>query len=747
MRTVSIQAITFFLATMLFVSCRKDAEEDTSIPHGGMKVVLAVSNPAQAEGGTAGATSISTVAACRFEKGVLAEVLNGLVPDSSGVCLMSFKKQEGMLYCLANVPEKVTAGRFVPGVTSLDDFLQLTASDTEMASGSYLALTGEQSIFPTESISKMQLKRTVARVDLSTSLKGVQVHRVKANRIAGRGFLCPQTGRIMPQDVQYKDSLLEFAKPLEETTLPLLYLCEQENTMLEFEIYVSHNGGMHKLRARLPDRIARNTVYTLKVRGNGAKLDVEVLSADWSYGDITESALESGDFVDAEASVLPQGVRLNNTHDTVRVSFRENTFELALSISEGASVKVNGKAQGVAVSVLPASPGLNKTVHVNVRKSARRIRSPEETVYLDIYTGQTYAGRVVLVFESHPVLLTGRLDFKDLPEYDFGEYVDGEIGVLALPEGWSATSVADAGGPWLALKPEAGNPKKMRILAGWRPNDPLADGRVQEARFILSDGTSEETYTVKRRNWGLPVVNIDGTWWCKYNLRGNATGFEDQILPKDDALPESSLYAYLQSCTEDELLGLLGHQYQGGFPQGLPLAWDAAESKFYYEGTRSSVPGFTATADSLMVPPGYRVPRKEDFQAFSQNENFNLGKPGIRSFTNAAGQQVTVTVAMRNVNFLGHNYGLIGFYEFQVGNTGDKIVLCGLGYQFQLNTTGLISPTTILLATKGTTDWCWRIMGQTSPSNPVESWISFSLYKEIQTRTLRAVKEPVEYIY
>lgn len=745
MRTIAIQTMIFFLATVLLISCREDAEGNAFIPHGGMKVALAVSNPAGTEVGIAGATVISTVAAYRFEKGVLAEVLEGLVPDESGVCLMSFKKQEGVLYCLANVPDKVTAGRLVPGTSSLGEFLQLTASDTEMTSENHIALTGSRNILPTESVSRIPLKRTVARVDLSTSLKGVQVHRVKANQIASKGFLCPQTGQGVPQDVQYKDSLLQFTKPAEETTMPLLYLCEQENTILEFEIYASHNGGMHKLKARLPDRIVRNTVYTLKVRGNGSKLDIEVQSADWSYGEITESILESAGLIDTEASVLPEGVRLNATHDTVHVSYRENTFDLALSISEEASVEVKGKAQGVTISVLSASSDLNKTVHVNVTKSTKRIKCPEETIYLDVYTGQTYIGRMVLIFESHPVLLTGRLDFKDMPEYDFGDYVDGEIGWLTLPDGWTATPVTNADEPWLALKPEAGNPQKMRILAGWRPNDPLADGRIQEGKFILSDGTSEEAYIVRRRNWGLPVVNIGGTWWCKYNLRGNATDFEEQILPKDDALPESRLYGHLQSCTEDELLGLLGHQYQGGFSQGLPLAWDAAKSKFYYEGMRSSVPGFTVTADSLMVPPGYRVPRREDFLAFSQNDNFNLGKPGTRSFTNAAGQQVIVSIAMRNISFLGHNYGLTGFYEFQVGNTGGRIVLCGLGYQ--LNTTASISPTTILLATKGTTDWCWRIMGLSSSNNPVESWISFLIYKEIQTRTLRAVKEPVEYIY
>lgn len=64
---------------------------------------------------------------------------------------------------------------------------------------------------------------------------------------------------------------------------------------------------------------------------------------------------------------------------------------------------------------------------------------------------------------------------------------------------------------------------ELRILGGWKPNDPKADDRTQEGRIIIADadGSNSESYSLRRRNWGLPVVEIDGTWWCKYNLRGS----------------------------------------------------------------------------------------------------------------------------------------------------------------------------------------------------------------------------------
>ena len=89
--------------------------------------------------------------------------------------------------------------------------------------------------------------------------------------------------------------------------------------------------------------------------------------------------------------------------------------------------------------------------------------------------------------------------------------------------------------------------KSYRIVGGWKPNDPRADGRPQEGRIVISneDGTHKETYTVRRINWGLPVVKIGETWWCKYNLRGNVKSFEDQITIPNDPAPHHDLLSYL----------------------------------------------------------------------------------------------------------------------------------------------------------------------------------------------------------
>ena len=89
----------------------------------------------------------------------------------------------------------------------------------------------------------------------------------------------------------------------------------------------------------------------------------------------------------------------------------------------------------------------------------------------------------------------------------------------------------------MKIAPQEEGSNVYRVLAGWKPNDPTANGRVQEARIVIrnkADGSAREAYTVSRRNYGLPVTWLHGVWWCKYNARGNSKSFDDQILSSDD---------------------------------------------------------------------------------------------------------------------------------------------------------------------------------------------------------------------
>ena len=220
------------------------------------------------------------------------------------------------------------------------------------------------------------------------------------------------------------------------------------------------------------------------------------------------------------------------------------------------------------------------------------------------------SGRVTLVFAANPVRIEGLLQLDETGACDFGRYIEGELARITAPEGVELrVEFASGESHWMSLVPEEG---VYRLLGGWKPNDPQADGRMQEGFLVIAGagGEAVERYAVRRRNWGLPVVEIGGTWWCKYNLRGDVSRYEDQVLIKDDPAADAELADYLVSVDNADLLELLGDQYQAGNLQGLPLRHDG--SVFYHEGMASSGQNFGTFDPTMLAPYGYRVPGYDD---------------------------------------------------------------------------------------------------------------------------------------
>ena len=238
------------------------------------------------------------------------------------------------------------------------------------------------------------------------------------------------------------------------------------------------------------------------------------------------------------------------------------------------------------------------------------------------------------------------------------------------------------------------------------------------------------------------MVKIGETWWCKYNLRGNVKSFEDQVTIPDDPAPHEELLSYLTAAPEDELLALLGDQYQGGNQQGLPLCHDG--SVFYHEGMAASAQNFGVLPPTEMAPYGYQIPDYDDYLTFSKNGNFNLGGVGSRSYQNSKGQTIQITIVERDVNFLGHNYGVISFYDFEID--GAHYILNGLGHQWNA-TPGNISRMNLLLATYGSSSQTWVMEGYASQQKPNENWIKYTANNSTKTRVIRCIKTPVEYTY
>ena len=684
--------------------------------------------------------NVKSLKGFRFENGMLKEVFASLRVDEKGQCSFRPLDKKGEVYFLANGESVEGVDGLRPGVSSLDDFMELETSCPSVVADA-LPMTGMMPFADAGTSSSVRMKRSVARVDLSSFVKGVVVKSVVVRNVLLNGYVNESDVVRVPQTSKKSDFERTFGDAaFTNCREPLLYLAEQKNDALFVEIMVDFNGSWHRIETRLPDVIRRNTVYNLQIRGLGASLAVNVLSGDWENGEDISSENRPLGLVSPSASEFSEGVRISAANDTVYVPYYGAAFRLALEGEKDGKVEVDGIVPGVVVRQTTAR-NLQHIADVSVSSAVRMPGTTTDYLYLNMYSQGVLSGRVVLVFEENPVKLEGKISFDSERVCDFGRYIDGELARITLPEGWNIRLEFAEGSPrWMKLDGQEG---VWRVLGGWKPNDPNADGRVQEARIVISgtDGL-RDTYTVKRVNWGLPVVNIHGTWWCKYNLRGNVKRFEDQITIQKDPASHEELAGYLMTCDEEELLELMGEQYQGGNPDGMPLSHDG--SNFYYDGMKSSAQNFGTMDPAEMAPDGYRIPSYEDYAFYSWGDNVNMGGVGSRPFNNKTGQRLNVTVSERDVSFLGRHFGVVAFYDFQLD--GKHWVLFGLGHQWN-TVPGNISRMNILLATYGHPSSTWGMEGYSNAEKPGNNWFKFVPQNSLKTRTVRCIKTPVEYIY
>lgn len=722
----------------LLSGCQKEKIRQDNAADGSLRISI-ISSGMNYGITTESETNIHTLDAYHFENGILSKSFNSLQIDEKGVCRLDIKQKNGMLYFLANDANITSRANLTNNVTTLEEFLQLTATADEMTSKSLL-MSGHTELDGENASLSVSLKRTVARIDLESAFQDAEVNSITIRDIALIGLVNEGGNKSVLTNIEKTDLTKDFGEqPFKNKKESLYYLPEQTSNGHEVEIMMTANGGWHRLRTTLP-ALKRNTVYTLRVYGNGANLNVEVLTDNWESGDSSASGLTLKGLVDKENSQLSEGVTVNERGDTVFVPCWESNFQLTLSAETGAEVSIFGGAEGVTVTPATRSRELSPVAQINVASRQKMPGSKHEYVYLDVHKDQVQTGRVVLVFTPNPIELSGLIQFDENGECDFNRYVDGELARLILPEGKTATlRFGEEEAQWMKLTDEGNN--TYRLLGGWKPNDPKADGREQAGELIITDkdGSHPETYTIRRLNWGLPVVNVNGTWWCKYNLRGNVKNFNDQILINSDPAKDSSLADYLTSCSDDEFLHILGDQYQAGNPEGLQLTHD--DSSFYYEGYKSQTNNFGTLSPTVMAPDGYQIPDFDDYRFFTGSTNFNLGYFNPGAFNNGLGQRLNFKVVERNATFQGLQYGPVTFYDFEY--EGSHWTICGLGHQWDATS---ISKMMILLATYGNGGSTWMIEGY-SNSEGRGNWFKYTGNNAQKTRTIRCIKTPVEYIY
>ncbi len=731
---MSIKNIFAIMVSFAVISC---TDKETMNEHNGANSVILprVSSYNYTSGNdeTTETNEIETLNACLFENGVMTRVYSDIDPLAG----IKIDDSKGRLYMVANIEGN---NSYNIGMSE-EEWLSTTVTHTGGVNLTYMSGVIDLS---DASHGVLQLYRGVARIDVNVSGNhDLSVSDIMFKNVAQQSYLNRRNTVESPKGTNYDDVIPVIDTPLTGSTYGVAYLCEQSSDNISAVLTVNVDGELVEKEVALPSILKRNCVYTINVFKESVQADVTLSVTDWENGgDFNLAPNERGLTVDVEGTSFPAYAEVDSDRRGIVLSHYASDFIL--------SVDCDDELEFVADPELPMTVeriGGAENVGKNLFRITKKLWCPgmerleRKLMFRRKGFNENYPDDYVnVVMSENPVKLEGLIHFGDSASFDFGRYIDGELAVLNVPDDKVIRLEFDEKSPeWMKLEETADG--TYRILGGWRPNDAEADGRVQEGRIVISDasGMHNEIYTVKRQNWGLPVVNINGTWWCKYNLRGNVKDFTDQILVSNDPARGGSIADYLAGCTDDEYLNVLGDQYQAGNRDGLKLKNDG--TGFLFDGYSTNTDNFGTLNPGYMAPDGYEIPDYDDYRFFTWGTDCNLGYFNPGAFNNGLGQRLNFSVVEREATFLGYEYGNVTFYDFEYG--GEHLVLCGLGHQW--SETG-ISKKMILFATYGNSGNTWMIEGY-SKSEGRGNWFKFAASNAQKTRTIRCVKTPVEYIY
>lgn len=560
--------------------------------------------------------NVSNLQACLFENGELTEIYSQFTKENNQYVLQTNKKS-GHLYILGNTSGQVDLEALkAEGITE-EQWLHTTLSHTDDNATFFSGMTdlGKSS----DNTLALELARGLARFDLSIQAnRSIQVKRIVFKQMAQQAFLFSQNPVSAPANAEKKDKEIEPAQALEKDTQGIAYVYEQTGTDMKACVNMLSNGKETTLETSLPSTIKRNTVYVLNITADPATGAVKLNVIEWENGGEHNLSSEAGSLkVDTEASVLPENVTVND--DKNRVVLPYTATQLTLAIDCDDELEFIPDQMPLTVEHLSSSATAAQNVF-RIQKERWRLGVPGEEIKLRFHRkglDQTYPDDfLTLVLTENPTQMEGLLSYNDSYECDFGRYIDNELSILTLPESKKLTVEYEKGeDPWIKLDERAQVPGSYRVLAGWKPNDPTANGRIQKATLVIcnNDGTEREEYIVTRRNWGLPVTYLNGVWWCKYNAMGDSKDFKNQILSSNDPAAKAgkTVFDYLRECSPEEFFNLWKWQYQGKTTQGMQVIDDNGVAKL--EGYSTSTVHINKLEPTAMAPDGYEMPSVEEF--------------------------------------------------------------------------------------------------------------------------------------
>lgn len=507
----------------------------------------------------------------------------------------------------------------------------IISSENGHAEMAYTGVVSLKKYSTSANLIPVSLKRVAARFDLKISVAGkAEVYDITFKNIQKNAYLFPKSEIVSPENAPVTNIQFIPEQPYDDDRKGILYVYEQYNTDLKVELNALIDGKEYSLETYLPERISRNTVYSITLRKDVLDKDVQLTIEEWKDGEDTalKPGIDDRLTIDSSLSELPDNVTVADNGTMLILPHLETDFMIAVkSDSELEVLPVTDfslTVEPVALEELK-NKAASSLAGINMFRVRKKLYSPNmKTVDLKVrfhrkgLSNSYPEDNIHIRMTGNPTTCEGILEFgTDTYSHDFNRYIDNEFGIFTLPpEKEMTVEFKDGEDHWIKIDNEIGS-NVYRVLGGWRPNDPTANGRKQSATLVIknkADDSDREEYTVVRRNYGLPVTWLHGVWWCKYNAVKNSRDFEDQILSSSDPamLSGMSVFQYLTSCTPEDFFNLWGWAYQGDSGRGMKVI--EMDSVVVLDGfTREEKVHINKLPPETLSPDGYELPSMEEF--------------------------------------------------------------------------------------------------------------------------------------
>ena len=733
------------LFSSVFLMACSDDTESQDWNSGALLVTPRVAGYGESGEALEGEDNITEMNACLFEGGVLTQIFEHLQKNGDDYNI-PVEAQEGTLYMLANTDGTVDLNAMKG--CSEEDWLKTTVPVKDGKPVRFF--TGKLELgTQSQSAQTVVLKRGMARFDLSLS-GNIAVNTLTLKNAAQSVYLFPQADGVKsPSGVARQDIAVHFDTALTASTSGVLYVYEQENEGLAVTVEAVVDGESKILTKTLEEEsLKRNAIYTLVLRkdassDNGVTLDILA----WEDGGDTSLRpdLDATITVNQELSSLPEGVQILSSGNVVSVPSRGMDFTLALHCDDELEFD---SSQNPLITVEPVSSGNIGENKFVIHKGLLPPGYAEEEVKVFFHRKglkETYAEDcITFVLEENPIRLEGFTFDTQNYTCDFGRYIDNEMGRFILPEGMELIVRFDDEDPWVKVEEVADEANTYRVLGGWKPNDPKADGRKQSARLVvrrIADQQETEVYTVVRRNYGLPVTYLNGIWWCRYNALGNSRDFEDQVLSADDParLAGKTVQDYLNSCSQEDYLRLWNAAYAGN--DGVALKAVYKDGKITLDGWRSGESvHINKQEPAFLAPDGYEMPGFDDYRSIFGSFTIPTSWAEFNPQLGGAAYRSKIILEKRSgLQLDGQDLGELWSFSIQSikGQGEEPLTFYGVGCQWDGSG---VNRNWLLLACYNPNVTGWLAKGSNASLEHNGAGAN-------NTRTVRFKKSAVEYIY